>query len=67
LSVPRVSSDEEGEAILLFKLEEECLAFRASAFQSVAEPAPIHGVPHKSDALFLGLSNTAESCDSASP
>jgi len=47
----------EGVSVLIFRLGEEWLAFRARAVAEVTMPRPAHRVPHRSNRVFLGLVN----------
>ncbi len=60
LAEPRLDGSGGGESILVFRLEEEWLAFPTSAFKFVADVSRIHSIPHKSDALLLGLANAGD-------
>ena len=57
LAEARLDSSEGAESVLIFRLEDEWLAFPTIAFRGVSDITPIHTVPHKSDALLLGLAN----------
>jgi len=45
----------ETASVIIFRLEEEWLAFPANLLQEVTPPCAIHTLPHRSDALLLGL------------
>ncbi len=47
----------EGVSLLVFRLGPEWLAFRTRAVAEVTRPRPLHRVPHRSNAIFLGLVN----------
>ncbi len=47
----------EGVSLLIFRLGSEWLAFRTRAIAEVTRPRPMHRVPHRSNAIFLGLVN----------
>ena len=52
--------DEEAagsEAMIVFRIEEEWLALDVAAVVEVAEPRPVHRVPHRSDRLLMGIAN----------
>lgn len=44
-------------AVVIFRLRDEWLALSTSVFQEVAEPRPIHSLPHRRDAVVLGIVN----------
>lgn len=53
------SASEGGEArrILVFRLADEWLALPAGLVQEITEPRPRHTLPHRRDALVLGVVN----------
>jgi len=57
LAAPQKEAASGRESLLVFRLGEEWLAFPALSLKTVYELAPIHAIPHKSDALLLGLVN----------
>lgn len=53
-------SDEEAtsvQAMIVFRVAEEWLALNVAAVIEVAQPRPIHRVPHRSDRLLVGIAN----------
>ena len=60
LDESRLESLDEGESILIFRLEEEWLAFPTASFKFVSDVSRVHPIPHKSDALLLGLANAGD-------
>lgn len=51
--------DEGGEdrTVVLFRIGEEWLALPTSLFHEVAEPRRVHSLPHRRDAIVLGIVN----------
>jgi chemotaxis-related protein WspD len=47
----------DSEAMIVFRLEEEWLALDVEAVVEVAEPRPVHRVPHRSNRLLMGIVN----------
>ena len=45
------------EAMIVFRIEEEWLALDVDAVVEVAEPRPVHRVPHRTDRLLMGIVN----------
>jgi chemotaxis-related protein WspD len=45
------------EAVIIFRIGGEWLALPVRAFQEVAEPCPIHTLPHRRQGALLGLVN----------
>jgi chemotaxis-related protein WspD len=52
-----VQSHGERISSLIFRLGPEWLAFRTQTVAEVTTPRPIHKVPHRTNAVFLGLVN----------
>jgi chemotaxis-related protein WspD len=50
-------SDRDTQAVVIFRLGVEWLALSASAVREVANPLPIHSLPHRRDGAVLGLAN----------
>jgi chemotaxis-related protein WspD len=50
-------SHEEKVSVLIFRLGTEWLAFHTRTVAEVTTPRPIHRVPHRTNAVFLGLVN----------
>jgi chemotaxis-related protein WspD len=50
-------SHEEKVSALIFRLGPEWLAFRTHTVAEVTTPRPVHRVPHRTNAVFLGLVN----------
>jgi chemotaxis-related protein WspD len=48
---------EEKVSVLIFRLGPEWLAFRTQTVAEVTTPRPVHKVPHRTNAIFLGLVN----------
>jgi len=48
---------EDAKTIMVFRLGEEWLALPAGIFHDVVEPRTIHSLPHRRDAVVLGLVN----------
>lgn len=44
-------------SIIIFRIGRECLALRSAIFREIIHPRPIHQIPHRSDAVLLGLTN----------
>ena len=44
-------------SVLIFRLGEEWLAFRTQAIAEVTLPRPVHRVPHRSNAILVGIVN----------
>lgn len=49
------------QSILVFRLEDEWLAFPTSSFRFVSTVSRLHTIPHKSGELLLGLVNAGDS------
>lgn len=47
----------DSEAMLVFRIDEEWLALDVDAVVEVAEPRPVHGIPHRTDRLLMGIAN----------
>jgi chemotaxis-related protein WspD len=47
----------ETQTVMIFRLGPEWLALPAAVFQEVAEPRPIHSVPHRRSKILKGLVN----------
>ena len=45
------------EAMIVFRIDEEWLALDVDAVVEVAEPRPVHRVPHRTDRLLMGIAN----------
>jgi chemotaxis-related protein WspD len=45
------------DSSVIFRIGAEWLALRTGAFQEVAEPRPIHSVPHRQRNVMLGVTN----------
>jgi chemotaxis-related protein WspD len=45
------------EAMVVFRIEEEWLALDVDVVVEVAEPRPVHRVPHRTDRLLMGIVN----------
>ncbi len=45
------------EAMIVFRIAEEWLALDVEAVVEVAEPRPVHRVPHRTDRLLMGIVN----------
>lgn len=52
-----IEADRADHSQLVFRLGQEWLALPTVAFDSVAEPSPIHRLPHRSSPLLLGIVN----------
>jgi chemotaxis-related protein WspD len=50
-------SPDEAVSVLIFRLGEEWLAFRTEAVVEVTLPSPVHRIPHRSNAVLLGIVN----------
>jgi chemotaxis-related protein WspD len=58
LAQPRPTSAEaKTEAVMIFRLGPEWLGLPAAVFQEVAEPRPIHSLPHRRGKILKGLVN----------
>ena len=58
LAQPRVTAAAaQTEAVMIFRLGAEWLALPAAIFQEVAEPRPIHALPHRRGKILKGLVN----------
>lgn len=57
LAQPRVTTEAETASALIFRLGREWFALRAAVLQEVAEPRPIHSVPHRRGGVLAGLVN----------
>jgi chemotaxis-related protein WspD len=57
LAAPLDSDDAETLSTVVFRLAGERLALPTTAFVEAIEVRPIHRVPHRSNAVFLGLAN----------
>ena len=44
-------------SVVVFRLAGELLALPTKLFKEIVEPRPIHGIPHRSDNILLGLTN----------
>jgi chemotaxis-related protein WspD len=53
----RAESDRDRVSVLIFRLGREWLAFRTQTVAEVTVPRPVHRVPHRSDAILIGLVN----------
>lgn len=51
------AAPEDARAVMVFRLGEEWLALPAGIFHDVVEPRTIHSLPHRRDAVVLGLVN----------
>ena len=47
----------ESKTVMIFRIGEEWLALPIGIFHDVVEPRPIHSLPHRRDAIVLGLVN----------
>jgi chemotaxis-related protein WspD len=50
-------SDRDRVGVLIFRLGEEWLAFRTQTIAEVTMPRPVHRIPHRSNAILIGLVN----------
>ncbi|GLS21876.1 chew domain protein [Labrys miyagiensis] len=50
-------ASEKSRSFMIFRIGEEWLALPAAIFHDVVEPRPVHSLPHRRDALVLGLVN----------
>lgn len=58
LASPRLAAETKAtEAAMIFRLGAEWLALPAAVFQEVAEPRPVHSLPHRRGRLLQGLVN----------
>ena len=58
LALPRPAAEAaKTEAVMIFRLGAEWLALPAAIFQEVAEPRPIHSLPHRRGKVLKGLVN----------
>ncbi len=57
IAVEREEEDGETESALVFRLEDEWLAIRTTAFKGVHPVCAVHMIPHRSDEVFLGMAN----------
>ena len=57
LAVPARLEVDEARSLLVFRVGGEWLALDVGSVIEVVEPRPIHGVPHRSNRLLLGLAN----------
>lgn len=58
LALPRPAAEAaKTEAVMIFRLGPEWLALPAAIFQEVAEPRPIHSLPHRRGKVLKGLVN----------
>lgn len=58
LAQPRVKVESsQSQAVMIFRLGGEWLALSATAFQEVAEPRPVHSLPHRRGGALEGLVN----------
>ena len=48
---------EQSQAVMIFRIGAEWLALPAAIFQEVAEPRPIHSLPHRRGKILKGLVN----------
>lgn len=48
---------EQSQAVMIFRIGTEWLALPAAVFQEVAEPRPIHSLPHRRGKIVKGLVN----------
>ena len=48
-------SDRDRVGVLIFRLGDEWLAFRTQTIGEVTMPRPIHRIPHRSNAILIGL------------
>ncbi|MDQ0395736.1 chemotaxis protein CheW [Labrys monachus] len=53
----REAAWEKAGTVMVFRLGEEWLALPTDIFHDVVEPRPIHSLPHRRDAVVLGLVN----------
>jgi chemotaxis-related protein WspD len=56
-ATPLVASNTASESVLIFRIAEEWLALSATAVREVAEPRPIHSLPHRRASSVLGIAN----------
>lgn len=49
--------EEELAAVVIFRIGEEWLALSTSVFQELAEPRPVHTLPHRRNGIVRGLVN----------
>ena len=52
-----VASEPNTASVMIFRLGAEWLALPASIFQEVAEPRPVHSLPHRRGKILQGLVN----------
>ncbi len=57
LSEETASETAGSEAMIVFRIEEEWLALDVDVVVEVAEPRPVHRVPHRTDRLLMGIVN----------
>ena len=58
LAQPRQSAEAtKTDAVMIFRLGAEWLALPAAVFQEVAEPRPVHSLPHRRGKVLKGLVN----------
>jgi chemotaxis-related protein WspD len=57
LAAPSASDDGQTLSTVVFRLAGERLALPTTAFVEAIDVRPIHRVPHRSNAVFLGLAN----------
>jgi chemotaxis-related protein WspD len=50
-------NDRDRVGVLIFRLGDEWLAFRTQTIAEVTMPRPVHRIPHRSNAILIGLVN----------
>src|SRR5262245_65470794 len=57
LAQPPEQVDSDLQSFVVFRVRSEWLALPADVFAEVTDPQPIHAIPHRTNAVLLGLVN----------
>ena len=57
IAQPKCVEERDTQSVLIFRLGAEWLALPTSVVQEVADPKPVHSVPHRKSGVVLGLAS----------